>query len=298
MRGLLFFLFLFCFQVAIFAQEKIEYDYEVDAYYSNVSAFIDLDSGREITDGKNYEESDIYKELFYNSLSPNVFLLEASIHPMSLAGLYIRHNNEVEYDRMNIYNINLIRAVTAGFEEPYSFSIFLGRMMIFSKQDGERLGKNRAYAGYLITVGDYSIKDNVAYRDNWSNIEFKLKGTREKEDRDLDWSFRVGGRFHENNNFANTVFIAARRTSIDYKKSAWSLLYNSAFSAMIALNAKTYELTEAELMVEKKWPIGTHKMSFGLGVGYLYNGQNKYNGELKDEGINNHQLLLRPNLKW
>ena len=281
------------------AQDIIEYDYELDAYYSNISAYIDLDRESDLQDASKYSEIDIYKKLISHTFSPNIVLLEASIHPMSLGGLYFRDKNEQMYEKSKIQNVNMIKILTAGYEEPYSFSLFLGRMMVFKKKNAQHIGKNRAFMGYLFTVGDYSIKDNVAHYDKWINIEFKLKGTRELEDKDLDWSFRFGAKVHKNRDFANIVYVGARRCSIDYKKSIWSFVYNSAFSSMVGFNTSTMKLTEFEMILEKKWPISwSNKVSFGLGIGYLYNGGQKYSGALKEEGIDTHQLILRPNLKW
>ncbi|WP_372998532.1 hypothetical protein [Sulfurimonas sp.] len=283
----------------LLADNPIEYDYELDAYYSNVSAFIDLDKDNNITDATHYTETQIYTNLIRNTFNPNIFLLEASVHPMGIAGLYFRQNHEDMYERSKIQNFNLVKALTAGFEEPYSLSFFVGRMMVFKNQKDDHIGNNRAYIGYLFTIGDYSIKDNLAHYDKWYNLEFKLKGTRDKEDRDLDWSFRVGTRIHQNTDFVNNIYIGARRSSIDYKKSVWSIVNNSAFSTMLAVSAKTFELSEAEIVLEKKWPLSwSKKVSFGLGIGYLYNSGEKYSGALKDEGIDNHQLILRPNFKW
>lgn len=295
------FYLLFFINNYLYAQHPIEYDYELDAYYSNVSAYIDLDSDNEITDATEYSEAKIYTDLVLNSLRPNIFLVEAAIHPMPIFGLYFRDSHEDMYDKSNVENLNLVKAITAGFEEPYSLSFFVGRMMIFKNRDqnSERVGKNRAFIGYLMSIGGVSIKDNLAHKDRWINLEFKLKGTRERKNRDLDWSFRVGTMLHTNKDFVNSIYIGARRSSIDYKMGVWSLTHNSAFSAMIAVSTSTYRLTEAELIVEKKWPIKwSDKMSFGLGLGYLYNSGEKYAGVLKDEGIDNHQLIFRPNLKW
>ena len=287
---------LFCF---VDADNLIEYDYEVDAYYTNISAFIDLDRDNNVTDAINYSEQEIYTKLLLNTFKPNIFLLEASINPVGIAGLYFRKNHPDLYEESKIQDFNLVKAITAGFSEPYALSFFIGRMMVFKKKNADHIGKNRAYIGYLVSIGDYSIKDNQAYYDKWYNIEFKLKGTREKQDRDLDWSFRLGAYIHQNRDFEDSIYIGARRSSIDYKKGLWSLRYNSAFSVMIAFNAKTFELTETEIILEKKWPLSwSKKMSFGLGIGYLYNGGNKYSGDLKEEGVDNHQLILRPNLKW
>jgi len=294
----IFFLF-FILKLSVLAEDLVEFDYELDAYYSNVSAFIDLDRDKNITDGTEFIESKLYKNLILNSLSPNIFLLEVAVHPMALSGLYFRKNYKAKYEDSKIDDFNIVKSVTAGFEEPYSLSFFVGRMMIFKKNDGSHIGKNRAYIGYLVTIGDYTIKDNYAHKDNWINVEFKLKGTREKKIQDLDWSFRIGGRFHSNHDFVDTIYLGARRKSIDYKESVFSFVYNSAFSSMIAFDKKKFQLIEAEFVLEKSFPISwSDKMSFSLGLGYLYYGNNKYNGVLKDDGIDNHQLIIRPNFKW
>ena len=299
MKTVFYTLLLFGMWNSLSAQHLIEYDYELDAYYSNISAFIDLDSEHEITDATSYSEAKIYTDLFLNLLSPNIFLVEASVHPMGIGGLYFRQNHEAMYDKSKIEEFNLVKAVTAGFEEPYSLSFFVGNMMVFKNKANDYIGKNRAYMGLLVSIGDYSIKDNLAHWDRWVNFEFKLKGTREKDNRDLDWSFRVGSRVHENKEYTNTLYVGARRSSVDYQKSVWSFLYNSAFSSMLSVSADTFELTEAEIMLEKKWPLSwSKKMSFGLGLGYLYNSGVKYRGSLSEEGIDNHQLMLRPNFKW
>lgn len=220
------------------AQDLIEYDYELDAYYSNVSAFIDLERDRNITDGNNLSEREIYTKLFYKTLEPNIFLIEASVHPMNIAGTYYRKENEDMYTKENRNQFNMVKALTAGFEEPYSLTFFLGRMMVFSKANSERIGKNRAYLGYMLTVGDKSIKDNKAYSDKWMNFEFKLKGTREKNNSDLDWSFRIGTRMHLQGDFVDTVFVGARRKSIDYDKTFYSLLYNSSITTLFFVSLR------------------------------------------------------------
>jgi hypothetical protein len=217
---------------------------------------------------------------------------------MNILGTYYRKQNEDKYSKENIDRFNAIKALTAGFEEPYSLTFFLGRMMIFSKQAGERVGKNRAYVGYMLTIGDKSIKDNKSYTDKWINFEFKLKGTREKRNRDLDWSFRVGTRLHDNNDFVDVVYVGARRKSIDYDKGIYSFIYNSSITTLFSFRKDNYELTDAELVVGKILPISFDGISFSLELGYLYTSKYKYDGELSNDGIDNHQAIIRPNLNW
>lgn len=294
-------LFAFAWISCLYAKTMpIEFDYELDAYYSNVSAFINLDRDKNITDGTKLSEKQIYTKLLKNTFSPNIFLIEASFHPMAWGGIWYRKNYPDKYTRAAINDFNIIKAITAGWEEPYSISFFVGRMLVFKRKNASHIGKNRAYMGLLCTLGDKTIKDNLQYQDNWINLEYKLKGTRELISKDLDWSFRVGYRYHNNEDFANTLYIGARRSSIDFGKSLWSLRYNSAFDTLVEVDDKSFTLTKAQIILEKKWPIrkwGEH-ITFGLGIGYLYYGKHRYSERLQKEGYNAHQLIFRPNLKW
>jgi hypothetical protein len=280
--------------------EDVSYDYELDAYYSNVSAFFKV-GDQNVTDATSYTEFQIYEELFLNTFKPNIFLIEFAVHPVPIAGLVYRKHNEERYEKAYIkeLNVNPIQALTTGFEEPYSLSFFFGRMMTFKKEGVDHIGENRAYIGYLLTVGDYSIKDNRAIYDKWFNAEAKLKGTRNINKHNLDWSFRVGGRFHDNPDFTDSIYIGARRSRIDFEHSLMSWLYNSAFDVMIASEADRLELMQFRTVVEKKWPIDkVNKVSFGLGVGYEFDSNRKYSGELRDEGVINHKLIIRPNITF
>jgi len=283
----------------LYAEDFIEFDYEGDIYYSNVSAFIDLDTANEVADYSLVSEVDIYSDLLKQTFDPNIFLIEMAVHPMPILGVYLRKNDKEQYDNYNDKALNIVKSITAGFNEPYSISFFFGRMAIFKNKESQNIGKNRAYIGYLVTLGDSSIKDNILYKNRWINFEFKLKGIREKKDKDLDWSFRIGYKANETDNFVDTIYLGARRSSTDYKKSIYSLKYNSAFLTMIEMSVKTLKLTTAEFIVEKKFPLHwSDKMVFGLGIGYLYNSHQKYGTEVQDNGISNHQFIFRPNLKF
>ena len=293
------FFFFTLFLGLLQAENLIEYDYEADLYYSNVSAFIDLDKDANITDGTNLSEYQIYNDLLSRSLSPNIFLLEAAFHPMAWGGMWYRKHHPQKYEKATIEDFNLIKVLTAGWEEPYSLSFFVGRMMVFKRKNASHIGKNRAYTGFLLSIGNKSIKDNLSFRDHWSNFELKLKGTRELEEKDLDWSFRIGFRHHTNKDFVDTLYVGARRTSVDFNKPKLSLIYNSGFETLLEVSKENFKITKGEIILEKKWPSRFFtKITYGLGIGYLYYGGNRYKGALRDEGVDNHQLILRPNIKW
>ncbi len=277
----------------------IEYDYELDLYYSNVSIFIDIDNENNVTDASDFSEKQIYSRLFANAFQPNIILLEASLNPMPIAGLYFRRQNEELYQKTNIGDFNLVRSLTAGFNEPYALSFFLGRMMVFNRAKKGHLGVNRAFIGTMLSASGHTIKENRAYKDKSLIIEFKLKGTRQYTEHALDWSFRVGSKVHSNHDFVNTLYVGVRRSRIDFNKSSFSLFYNTAYSAFFSVSAETFQLTETELTIEKKWPSHFfYKTVYGLELGYLYNGDEKYRGALREDGIDTHVLIIRPSISF
>ena len=285
--------------VSLYAQSTIEYDYEADIYYSNVSMFIDLDSEHNITDASDLTEVQLYRQLLANTFKPNIFLIELAVHPMPVAGLLFRKENESLYEEATVGDFNLVKSITAGFEEPYSISFFLGRMMVFNRKKDEHIGANRAYMGYLISMSDYSIKDNKAEHDKWVEFEVKVKGTRKFTHHVLDWSFRVGSRIHSNHDFTNSIYIGARRSRVDIDKDFLSWLDNSAYTLLLSASADTFELIEFQTTMEKKWTSTYfYNAVFGLEVGYLYYSGEKYRGALREQGINNHSLIIRPNISF
>lgn len=293
------YLLLFCFIITVQAETTIEYDYELDLYYSNISMFIDVDAENNVTDASDFSEQQIYTNLLNNVFRPNIILLEASLNPMPIAGLYFRQQNEDLYQKTNISNFNLVRSLTAGFDEPYAFSFFFGRMLVFNRSKKGHLGVNRAFIGTLLSVSGHSIKENRAYEDKSLIIEFKLKGTRKYTAHSLDWSFRVGSKLHSNHNFTNTLYMGLRRSRVDFDKSRLSLFYNTAYSAFFSVSAQTFQLTETVLSIEKKWPsMLFYKTVYGLETGYLYNGDEKYRGRLRNEGIENHVFIIRPSISF
>ena len=53
------------------------------------------------------------------------------------------------------------------------------------------------------------------------------------------------------------------------------------------------------IMLEKNFPVTKRKWAFSLGIGYLWQGQDKYRGVLARERLKGKsQILLRPNLKF
>ncbi|SFV74685.1 hypothetical protein MNB_SM-3-576 [hydrothermal vent metagenome] len=275
-------------------QAKVEFTKDYDIYYSNISAYIYLDSAKKIEDASFKGEREIYKDLISKTFDPNIFLVEAAIHPLPIFGVYMKSKQKATYKK-----IEPIKAVTAGFEEPYSLSFFFGRMISFQKANEELSTKNRAFIGYLFSIGDYTIKNNSMYQNKWVRTEFKLKGTRKQKVQSLDWSFRIGTQINQSSDFANTFYFGVKRSRIDYKKTIYSFIYNSAYEALFEFNYD-FALVKSEVVFEKEFPIDFFigKFAFSLGVGYIYDSFNELQGNLKDIYQAEHRFIIRPNIRF
>ncbi len=174
------------------AFRRFELVFEPDAYYTDLDLIISLTKSP-IPQLGEMTESEIYGKLLSRAaLLPQFLVLEASINPMPYLGTYIREHNEHFYDDAQISgSLNWVKALTAGFEEPYAVSLFAGNVVGFSVPGSREIAGN-GYSGYLFSAGDYQIKDNTLIHDRWMEFEWKMKGDWKSPVKKLSWSFRIG----------------------------------------------------------------------------------------------------------
>ena len=102
-----------------------------------------------LPDPGNKSEREIYQDLLLRSHKPRFILLEFSINPMPVLGAAIRHNSDHFYRQAQFSNdLNIVEILTAGFEEPYAVSLFMGNMVAYGESEA---GKNKGFMGYLIS---------------------------------------------------------------------------------------------------------------------------------------------------
>ena len=300
-------LFLFITTPNIFAEEengtadkkRVSLEYEIDPYYSSIDLFISL-TDKPISDVGEKEEVEIYKDLLYSSHIPQFLLFEASVNPLPSLGVYLKDRNLDTYNRGEISpNFNLIKAMTAGFEEPHALSVFFGNVVNFATPGEDRLYGNKGYMGYLFSMGNYHIKDNVLINDNWYEIEWKIKGDRKTPTSRLNWSFRIGGKLHENTEIRNILYFSIRRSRIDYEASPAAILRNSGFEYTADVSTKNYDVMRHYFFVDKKWPWKRIGTAFSIAVGFVWESDQKYSGSLKEkEKRDDFQFILRPNISF
>ena len=256
---------------------RMEFVWELDPYYSEVSLHFPLTTAP-IPEMTGANEFEVYRKLFVDSLIPRYMLVEAAVFPMPLIGVALKEYQRDFYRGFNFgsNDLNLLEAITAGFQEPYAFSLFLGDMVSFVKPGHEKISSNKGYMGYMISYSNQHIKRNVLIPDHNVEIEWKMKGERLFKEDKLSWSFRLGSKIHENPDIANTVYIGFRRSNLDFSADFLSFMNNSSIDFRWDFSAKDGRFIRQEYVIGKKFPIKTWGVALKMDSGVIWEDSAKY----------------------
>lgn len=280
------------------AAPSIEYSVELDPYYTNAGLHLPL-TLQAIPDLGEADEVEIYRRLFLHSFTPRFLVLEASVNPLPLTGVYIHQHQPGIYDNSMLGGVNLVESVTAGFEEPAALSLFLGNVVSYRSEDAIEGRSNKGYMGYLLSVGSKHIKDNQLVDDNWLELEWKLKSDQYFRTRRLGMSYRIGTKLHGNDDISDVVYLGLRRNHLQKQQTSrlFDLLNNSDLEYTLTLENGSYELVQQELRIGKKWPLSHWAEAFSIDIGLIWYTNRKYQGALA-ETQDRTTFILRPNIEF
>lgn len=274
-----------------------EWEYELEPYYSNIAYFKTLDDSP-IPELGQRSESEVYRDLFYRSYLPRFILLEASINPMPVLGVMLK-SDEAEgiYSQMTVtQDLNLVEVVTAGFEEPFALSVFLGNMVKYESADGNST-TSKGFMGYLASYGSYHIRQNKLIRDDWGEFEWKLKGDQILEDRNLSWSFRVGLKMHDNPFITDEFYVALKRERVQSKGDVYSWIENGGIEFKYRMDKDSGATIGQQIIIDKKIPIKNKNWVVSIGIGFVRDTPLKYKGDLLVDETST-AFILRPSISF
>lgn len=288
---------LFCLRGEYSYGSSGEWEHELDPYYTNIAYFETLDDSPIPELGKR-SEAEVYRDLFFRSYLPRFILVEASINPLPILGVYLKSEKGAGiYDEMHVtQDLNLVKVATAGFEEPYAISLFLGNMVKYDAADSSAV-KSKGFMGYLASYGHLHIRDNELVEDRWTEFEWKIKGDQILEDLKLSWSFRTGFKFHDNPYVTDEFYVAIKRERIQESGDVFSWIQNGGIEFKYRVDQGTGETIGQQLIIDKKIPIKPKGWVLSLGIGVVRDTPNKYSGPLLIDK-NTASFVLRPSLSF
>jgi hypothetical protein len=274
-----------------------EWEYELDPYYSNIAYFKNIDDSPIPELGKR-TEAEVYRDLFFRSYLPRFVLVEASINPMPLVGVLLKSEAAEDiYNNMKItQELNLVEVATAGFEEPYAVSLFLGNMVRYDAADDSGI-KSKGFMGYLASYGHLHIRKNKLVDDRWGEFEWKIKGDQALSDGELSWSFRTGFKIHDNPNITDEFYVAIKRQRLQETGDIYSWVQNGGIEFKYRMDKDSGATIGQQLIIDKKIPIKSKGWVVSLGVGIVRDTPRKYSGPLLiDESSTS--FVLRPSISF
>jgi hypothetical protein len=275
----------------------VEIVHELDAYYSNIGIYIPL-TGEPIPDVGEQGELAIYRQLLKTSWPPRFMLIEFSVDPLPIAGVYLKKNHREFYPSFDLGTANLIESVTAGFQEPYALTLFFGNLATFVSTDGERRATNKGFMGYMFSIGNRHIKDNVLIDDHWLEMEWKLKGDRVFQEVKHHWSFRLGSVLHSHPEIADAFYIGLRRSLLDFNGPVISWLNNSHITLRSDFSLKEGRYLRQEVTLGKKYPLKNLRRALSLTLGFIWESPHRYGPALREPHDAGLTIVLRPNLEF
>lgn len=276
--------------------------WELDPYYTSVAWELPL-AGVELPDGGRMPEREVYRRLLANALQPGLLLIEASIYPLPSVGTWLKRNHPERYDDLKFgtlgnNELNIIEGLTAGFQEPWAVSAFVGNGMQFRHPGEAATVRNRGYMGYLVSYGSRHIHNNVLIHDNWWELEWKLKGEREFREEELSWSFRAGLKTHGNPDIADVAYVGLHRSNLNYETIWLSLLNNSEMALLAEIDRHSGRYLRQEAIFGRKLPIRRWRAAVSLDIGVIYEDKDKYTGALADATADTLTFVLRPHISF
>lgn len=275
----------------------------VKLYASYASLYVKVDRSRDVTIWQDNELA-MYGNLLRQSLNPSHVLLEATVYPTATLSTWLETDQPDLYHRFNITEqFNAVRSLGAGYQEPWSLSLFLGRVTAFwdlNEQD-ELVVASTGVSGLVLTGGFHQLFDNSVVQQPWTLLEWKLKGSGLQDQRERSWNLRLGYRWPGLEAVPSTIMLALYRQRTNRQTATWVLRRNSETALEFQLPPSRWRsgLTRFLLEYGKYYPLKGRLA--GIKIGYLYQQYRPYDPAtqvFKESWSRDNEIFLQPLLIW
>ncbi|MEE4311626.1 MAG: hypothetical protein V2J62_07120 [candidate division KSB1 bacterium] len=205
-------------------------------YKSYGSAFINLRRLDSTPIFRVEEESAVYRWLMPRLLSPRHLVFQATLYPLAYASSQLESFHRKTFDRFNFLDMNLLRTLGMGPEEPYAISFLFGNMALLGFRQKEEVSGVRLrqagtmFAGLLLSGGHWHIHDNIRVDDLWYHGELIVTGNFKyatAAPQKIEWDFRLGTKIHRNDLAPDVLTFSLFRSHTDWNQHGFSLIRNA-----------------------------------------------------------------------
>ncbi len=270
----------------------------LEPYVSYGSVFLVRYDSRDIALWQE-NELRLYQDLLVRSIRrPRYLLLEVTAYPLGGISAWLPTAAPATYRRFNLgEEFNLLRSLGAGFQEPWSVSLFLGQIDDFWEltKDDQLVVVSSGISGLVLTGGWQQLFDNAVVQAGWLKAEWKLKGQGSQGRLKRPWNLNVGYRWYGLRAVDNTLVVSLRRQRTNRDRLDWGLKRNtiSVLELQLPPARAADGFTRIQLEYGKVFPLW--KVLAGLKIGYIFENRRKYNAEtFSARRVRQSELFIQP----
>ena len=236
--------------------------------------YLELKARRELI---LWEENELklYKNLIQQSLKPDFLVVEFTQYPLSWLVAETHNYHPDIWRKFDLTDeFNLLTSLGGGYQEPWSWSIFLGKLSTFWEMDDDYnlIPAASGAAGFVATAGTKQIYDNYLVDAKLCRVEWKLKGEGKSKNKKRAWDIKAGFRWPGISELPNTITLIYSRQRTDKKQKDFNFHNNSSLLCEIQipyLNTVA-EPTLVRINYGKVIPVSSILAGINIGVGYEF----------------------------
>jgi len=248
------------------------------------------------------DEVKLYRDLVRRSFQWDYLVVEATGYPLAALSAWMEAEQNARYRQFDIgSNFNLLRSLGAGYQEPWSLSLFLGQLLTYWSMDDqdELVIAARGAAGLVATAGLQQLFDNSIVEAPWTRIEWKVKGEGSEGPRERYWDLKVGHRWYGLAEIPNTLTLSLERGRTDRVRVKWNPEQNNI--TLLQLQWPTTEIRSgfSRVLFEYTKFVPVRRVLVGLKVGFLYENRKSYDassGSFASEKERTWELVIQPQI--
>ncbi|UCD37079.1 MAG: hypothetical protein JSW54_09610 [Fidelibacterota bacterium] len=270
-------------------------------YRSYASLFVDL-AGKDEFLVWHEDEVKLYRDLVRRSFQWEYLVAEATGYPLAALSAWMEAEQNARYHQFDVgSDFNLLRSLGAGYQEPWSVSLFLGQLLTYWSMDDEDelVIAARGAAGLVATAGLQQLFDNSIVEAPWTRIEWKVKGEGSAGPRERYWDLKVGHRWYGLAEIPNTLTLTLERGRTDRVRFKWNPEQNNI--TLLQLQWPTSEISRgfSRILFEYTKFVPVRNILVGLKVGFLYENRKPYDaasGSFANDKEKIWELVIQPQI--
>lgn len=243
-------------------------------------------------------EAVLFRRMAREGFNPGYLALEITAYPAGWGTAILPEKAPGLYSALTLTeDWNLWESLGAGFQEPWSISLFLGDITTIWDLDSTftLIPVAAGVSGWVWTTGTQELVSGRMEDNRWSRLEWKLKGS-SRSAYPVEWDIKLGYRWEHADQRPDGFSLRFSWKNFEDPQSLWARNHWIDLRIRWASDWERYGLLETKFVLGKIFSVRQFRVGLNLGVdrvsGYL-----DPKGSLPTGEMDNH-WVIQPFVLW